>query len=94
MESSPFRRESTMSMPNEKSFLKSFQLETLPAEARADIENQFAVQFAKLSAAPAGGATIWSFRSEKCPGCGWYRAGYVALRGCQIVEKVETSDDM
>ena len=77
-----------------RSFLRSLGLETLPAEARLAVERDFAARFAELAAAKRQGADVWSFRYEKCPDCGWYRAGYIALRDCRVVHEVETKDDM
>ena len=77
-----------------KILLASVQLETLPPDAQATVAKLFEPGFAKLRKEKARGAEIWSFRYEKCPGCKWYRSGYVAVRDCRIVYEMETSDDM
>jgi hypothetical protein len=77
-----------------KVLLRSLELGTLPAEARKSVEQDFADRFKPLAKARAEGAEIWSFRYDKCPNCGWHRAGYVAVRDCRIVYEFETLDVM
>ena len=82
------------SIPAERAAFVETLTASLPPEGRAAVENLFDDGFETLRAEQANGAEIWSFRYEKCPGCGWYRAGYVAVRGCRIVFELETSDEM
>ena len=77
-----------------KAFVQSLELGSLPVEAREAVEGEFHVQFDRLEAAMAAGAQVWAFRYDKCPDCGWYREGYVAVRECQIVYEMETLDTM
>jgi|GEM_PF-291057 len=77
-----------------KTLIASMNLEGLPPEAKAGAEKYFEPDFAKLRQAKARGAEIWFFRYEKCPGCAWYRDGYVAVHDCRVVHEVTTSDDM
>ena len=75
-------------------FLKTLRLESLPAPARESVESEFGAQFDQLEAERVAGAEVWAFRYDKCPRCGWFREGYVAVRDCKIVYELETLDTM
>ena len=82
-------------MARERSeFVRSLGLESLPATAHEAVERTFNDQFDQLEAAEAAGAQVWAFRYDKCPNCGWYREGYVAVRDCEILYELETLDTM
>lgn len=68
--------------------------EGLPPEGRAAIANLFDEEFERLAAAETRGDQIWFWREEKCPGCGWYRDGYAAIRDCRVTYRFTASDEM
>jgi hypothetical protein len=54
------------------------------------IDGQVALLKAKLQP----GDQVWFYREEKCDRCGWYREGYIVVRGCSAVAELTTSDEM
>ena len=73
-------------------YLQEVEAATLPPEPRKGIEAWIDDQIAALRSRIQPGDEIWYYKYEKC--CGWYRAGYVALRvGCSVFE-INTREDM
>jgi hypothetical protein len=88
-------RREVVDVPRERDVvLRSLELQSLPKEVRDAVAREWIDRFSQLERAQAAGAVVWSFRYDKCPGCGWYREGYVAVRKCEVVYELDTRDTM
>jgi hypothetical protein len=63
-----------------------------PVQKRA-IEEWIDGEIAKLKSAMRKGDEIWFYRYEKCPGCHWYRSGYVVMHGRCAIFDLNTRDE-
>lgn len=73
-------------------YLEAVEAATLPPEPRRGVEAWIDDQIASMRSRIRPGDEIWYYKYEKC--CGWYRAGYVAIRsGCPVFE-INTREDM
>jgi hypothetical protein len=64
----------------------------LAAEPRAAMQKWIDGEVANLTSKLQPGDEVWFYREEKC--CGWFREGYVAIRGCAVVAELNTLEDM
>ena len=69
-------------------------LGTLPPEARSGVIQSAEKSIEEFRAKTLPTDELWSYRYEKCTGCGWYTEGIVALRGSCIAAELTMSDDM
>ncbi len=70
------------------------EIDTIPDAAHDGVEAWIDEEIRRVGAKAEPDDELWYFREEKCPGCGWYREGYVLIRGCAIVDEIILSDDM
>jgi hypothetical protein len=75
-------------------YLKTVDIDSLPAVARRGVIDWVDKEVARLSAERKTGDEIFYFREEKCANCHWFREGYILIRGCDIVDEITLSDDM
>jgi hypothetical protein len=77
-----------------RSWLAELELGTLPPEAQAGGIKWVDDARDKFYAKTLPTDDLWTYRFEKCAGCGWYTEGVVALRESCIAAELTTKDDM
>ena len=75
-----------------KQFLEDVALDELPAALDKVQEQWFDEEWAKQFGALRDGDELWYYAEEKGD-TGWWRKGYVALRGCVVVGEMTTLED-
>jgi len=66
----------------------------LLGEPRDALQKWIDDQVADFRRKLAPGDQVWFYREEKCDHCGWYREGYLGVRGCAVVAELNTLEDM
>jgi hypothetical protein len=77
-----------------RDWIAAMELETLPPEARAGVIKSVEESIEKFRAETLPTDQLWTYRYEKCAGCGWYTEGVIALRGSCIGAELTMKDDM
>jgi len=75
-------------------YLADVNAAQMPPVLRKVIEEWIDAEIAKLKSAMTEGDELWFYRYEKCPGCHWYRSGYVVMHGRCAVFDLNTCDQM
>ena len=77
-----------------RNWVAAMELETLPPEAQAGVIKSVEDSIEKFRTKTLPTYELWTYRYEKCAGCGWYTEGVVALRGSCIGADLTMKDDM
>jgi hypothetical protein len=75
-------------------FMRSPELADLSGESRDAAQKWIDGEVSKLVSKLQPGDQVWFYREEKCNQCGWFREGYVAIRGCEFVAELNTLEEM
>lgn len=78
----------------QRKWIATMELETLPPEAQAGVIKSLEDSIEKFRTRTLPTDELWTYRYEKCDGCGWYTEGVVALRGSCIGAELTMKDDM
>ena len=73
-------------------YLAAVDAASLAGEPRKGVEEWIDQEVRQLESKMHLGDQLYFYRYEKC--CGWYREGYVAVRGECIVGEINTREDM
>lgn len=77
-----------------RSWIVAMDLGTLPPDVQADVIKSVEVDIDEFHTRTLPTDELWVYRFEKCPGCGWYTEGVVAVRSSCIAANLKMKDDM